>query len=101
MAQGNVCWLTVRVLDGKVDIKLLCAVEGVEMRALKDPAERPRLAASSSSIQPLKTREELMQAEVQAEAHGPQVRIRLDPGNPSEAQRNTTRRNASTVSVLL
>ena len=82
--QGNAIWLRARVLNGKVDGKLLCAVEGCELRALEDQAERPGPAASSSSTQPLNIRAELMRAE----AHGPNVRVRSDPGNPPEAERD-------------
>ena len=54
------------------------------MRALEGQAERFGLSASSSSMQPLNIREELMQAE----AHGPKVWVRPNPGSPSEAERD-------------
>ena len=54
------------------------------MRALEDQAERLGSAASSSSMQPLNNREELMQAE----AHEPKVMVLPDPGNPSAAEQD-------------
>ena len=72
---GNAIRLRARVLNGKVDGKLLCAVEGCELRALEDQAERHGPAASSSSMQSLNIRAELMRAE----AHGPNVSFRSDP----------------------
>ena len=53
---------------------MLCAMDDVEMRALKDRAERPGPSTSSSSTKPMNIREEL----THAETHGPWVRVRLD-----------------------
>ena len=50
-------------------------MESVELRALKDQADR-------TDMQQLNIREELMQAE----AHGPKIRVRLWTGNHSEAE---------------
>ena len=41
VVQGNVHWLSVKVLNGKVDSKLLCAMDDIAMRALDDRAEQP------------------------------------------------------------
>ena len=61
-----------------------CAMDVVEMRALEDRAKRLGPVASPSSTQPTNVREEL----THAETHGPKVSVRLDRGNPSEAQRD-------------
>ena len=62
--------------------KSLSTMEGVEMRALEDQAERLGFAASSRSVQPLNIREELTQAEARAS----KVWVRLDPRHPSESE---------------
>ena len=62
----------------------LCDMHSVEMRALEDQTKRTDYSASSSSMQQLIIRKEL----IQAEAHGQKIRVRLWPGNPSEAERD-------------
>ena len=48
--QSNVCWLKAKFLNGKADSKLLCAMDGVEIRALEDQSERVNHAATLSSM---------------------------------------------------
>ena len=67
----------------KLDGKLLRAMDDVDMRAPEDRAERPGPPASPISTQPMNIREEFMRAE----ARGPKARVRIDPGNPSDAER--------------
>ena len=81
VVQGNVCWLRTKVLNGDVDGTLLCAVDDVEMRALGGSSRE----IWPSSAQSMNIRAALMQA---AEAHRPKVRVRPDPGNPSEAEQD-------------
>ena len=75
VVQGNVYWLSAKILNGGVDGLLLCAMDDVEVRALEDRAERSGPSTSSSSTQPMHIREEL----THAGTHG--------PGNPSAAER--------------
>ena len=60
------------------------AMQCVEMRAVEDQGDRADLAASSIPMQLLNILEEV----IQAEAHVPQIRVRLRTGNPSEAERD-------------
>ena len=72
------------VLRREADIKLLCNMGSVVMRAPEDQAKEAEHAAISSSVQQLTIQEEL----IQAVAHGPKTRTRLWKGNPSEAGRD-------------
>ena len=67
VVQGNVYWLSAKILNGGVDSLLLCAMDDVEVRALEDRAERPGPSTSSISTQQMHIREEL----THAETHGP------------------------------
>ena len=82
--QSNVFWLKAKFLDRKADSKWLCDVTSVEMRVLEDHAKPTDCSASSSSMQQLIIRKEL----IQAEACGQKIRVRLWPGNRSEAERD-------------
>ena len=67
-----------------MDGKLPCAMNDVDMRASEDQAERPGPSTSSSSMEPMNIRAELMHVETL----GPKVRVRPDPGSPSRAERD-------------
>ena len=82
--QSNVFWLKAKFLDGKADNKWLSDMNSVEMRTLEDQAKPTDYSASSSSMQQLIIRKEL----IQAEAYGQKIRVRLWPGNRSEAERD-------------
>ena len=82
--EGNVHWLGAKILTGGVDSEVLCAMDDVEMRALEDREERARPSTSSRCPESMNMRQELMRAET----HGPKFRVRPDPGNPSEAERD-------------
>ena len=67
------------------------------MRALEGRAERHGPSTSSLSKESMNIREELKHAET----HKQKVTVRLDPGNPSEPERDGTQRNASPVPELV
>ena len=52
VVQGIVFWLKAKVLEEKVDSKLVCSMESVEMRALEEQAVRLGLVASACTMQP-------------------------------------------------
>ena len=79
---ASVTWLRANILSGGVDNLLPCAMDDGEMRALEDRAERPVPTTKSSSTEPTNSRQEL----ADAQTHGPKVRVRPDPRNPSEAE---------------
>ena len=58
--EKDVHWLGAKILNGKLDGKLLCAMDDAEMWALEDRAERRGPVANSSSTQPLNIHEALM-----------------------------------------
>ena len=78
-----------KILNGGVDTKLLCALEDVEMRALENRAERHGPSTRSTSTEPMSIRTRVDACRYSC----PKVRVRHDPGNPSEAERDE--RNAT------